>query len=211
MSNEFQLTYTGTTATLVGLLQNGGGQFYNTNTTGFETYNASNIAYYAAVLFSEITATSEYLGSMPSGIAAGKYRLTVYSKAGASLAASDIVAASWITSSTIEWKGSAELSNAADLFSTETSNATAISSLTTSTNSLSTNVTNLATSVSSVASNVVAAVKADAVLSKTFNRTLGKFSYNPTNGVLILYEDDGVTVVGTVTITASSGTITSRA
>jgi len=211
MANEFQLTYTGTTATLVGLLQNGNGQYYNTSTTAFETYNASNIAYYAAVAFTQTSTSPEYLGSMPSGIAAGKYRLAVYTKAGASLATSDFAAASFVTSASIEWKGGAELSNAADLYGTETSNATAIASLTTQTNSLATSVSNTLTAVGTVAASTITAMKADATLSKTFNRALGKFAYNATSGAMTLYADDGVTVIGTVTITASSGTITSRA
>ena len=211
MANEFQLTYTGAAATLVGLLQNGNGQYYNTSTTGFETYNASNIALYAAVAFTQISTAPEYLGSMPTGIAAGKYRLAVYTKAGASLATSDFAAASFVTSATIEWKGTGELSNAADLYGTETANATAIASLTTSNNALGTSVANTLTAVGTVAASTVAAMKADATLSKTFNRSAGKFSYNATTGVMTLLADDGVTVIGTVTITATSGTITSRA
>ena len=211
MANEFQLSYTGTTANLVGLLQNGNALYYNTGTTAFESYNASNIANYAAVVFSQTSYTSEYTGSMPTGITAGKYRLAVYSKASTNLATSDIVAASFVTSTSIEWKGSAELSSAADINVTVQSTSTSVTSLTSLVGTVSSEIGTISTSVAAVAAGTVSAMKADSFLANTFSRTLGKFSYNPTAGVMTIYLDDGVTVIGTVTITQTSGTITSRA
>ena len=131
MANELKLTFTGATpVTLVGLIQNANGQFYNTGTSAFESYNASNVANYSAASFSQIASTPEFLGSMPSSIAtAGRYRIVVYAKAGATLATSDLVAASFAGSDQIEWKGAAELSQAADINVNTLANGTAIAGL----------------------------------------------------------------------------------
>ncbi len=88
MANELRVSSThGTTVYFqVRSLAN---QIWNAATPGFEAYSSANIANYAIAATEQGTASGQFVGSFPTGIAAGTYQTEAFQCAGGSPAESD--------------------------------------------------------------------------------------------------------------------------
>ena len=87
--------------TLYAQVFNTTGQFWNTNTAAFETYQTANIANYAITLTEQGSASGVYFGNFPSAITSGSYTCIVRSRAGGSPAESDTA----LGTVDIQWNG----------------------------------------------------------------------------------------------------------
>jgi hypothetical protein len=75
--------------TLYAQVFNSVGQFWNTNTAAFETYQTANIANYAITLTEQGSASGIYFGNFPAAITSGGYTVIVRSRTGGAPAESD--------------------------------------------------------------------------------------------------------------------------
>lgn len=103
MSNEIDLFLQQSGWTVYVVLKNKSGQFWNTSSLAFETFNASNWTDYDISL-TEQGSSGIYLGNFPSDISsAGTYNYYAYRQLGGSPAQSDARCGS----GTIDWTGTA--------------------------------------------------------------------------------------------------------
>ena len=102
MAGEIKLGHrTGVVCYVV--VQNASGQYWRTDSSAFETFNASNWTLYAITL-TETGVTGSFLGNFPAA-AAGIYRIEARQRVGGSPAVGDTI----LADQRINWSGTAEV------------------------------------------------------------------------------------------------------
>jgi hypothetical protein len=105
MSNEIRARYTSGSTLYAVLLRGSDGDAYYTVTPAFEVPTASHWTSYALTMTEQST-TGLYYGNMPGSLAAGRYDVLVFLRAGGSAATTDTL----VAQAAIDWTGAADLS-----------------------------------------------------------------------------------------------------
>ena len=107
MANELRVSSTHGT-TVYAQVRNLVNQIWNTVTPGFESYSTANVAHYAIAMAEQGTASGQFVGNFPTGIAAGTYQTEAFQQAAGSPAESDAL----VGYGSLAWSGTAAESSA---------------------------------------------------------------------------------------------------